>query len=304
MVQCSVCTEMFVRWEAYLSRLWQTLPQKWLSGEKNSCPNCGTLVHRKVFQVRSLIVPVVANVSVGAGFPATPFRPLGEHGPVLCLHRNVCQVRSLTVPIVVKRSGPDWVSSNTVLSTWGAWSSSLSAQKCLSGEKLTCPDCDKLLTRPQKCLSGEKLSCPDCGKRFDPDWVSSNTVLSTWGAWSSALAAPELFVRWSLAVLIVAKIYTWTFRFVFFWSKIAVCLSLGTPKGRPSYRRSLQPREHPALQNMKILYFFLFLWIIFFLLDPDPVPTAQVNADPQPCFWQYIVGTPYYGETWPGLSQS
>jgi hypothetical protein len=63
---------------------------------------------------------------------------------VLCLHRNVCQVRSLTVPIVAKRSGPDWVSSNTVLSTWGAWSSALSAQKCLSGEKLTCPDCDPL----------------------------------------------------------------------------------------------------------------------------------------------------------------
>jgi hypothetical protein len=29
-------------------------------------------------------------------------------------------------------------------------------------------------------------------------------------------------------------------------------------------------REHPALQNMKILYFFLFLWVIFALLDPDP----------------------------------
>jgi hypothetical protein len=28
-------------------------------------------------------------------------------------------------------------------------------------------------------------------------------------------------------------------------------------------------REHPALQNMKILYFFLFLWVIFALLDPD-----------------------------------
>ncbi len=28
--------------------------------------------------------------------------------------------------------------------------------------------------------------------------------------------------------------------------------------------------KHPALQNMKILYFFLFLWVIFPLLDPDP----------------------------------
>ncbi len=28
---------------------------------------------------------------------------------------------------------------------------------------------------------------------------------------------------------------------------------------------------------MKILYFFLFLWVIFALLDPDP--ETQINAD-------------------------
>jgi hypothetical protein len=31
---------------------------------------------------------------------------------------------------------------------------------------------------------------------------------------------------------------------------------------------------------MKILYFFLFLWVIFALLDPDPA--TQINADPDP----------------------
>jgi hypothetical protein len=31
---------------------------------------------------------------------------------------------------------------------------------------------------------------------------------------------------------------------------------------------------------MKILYFFLFLWVIFPLLDPDPDPATQINADP------------------------
>jgi hypothetical protein len=31
---------------------------------------------------------------------------------------------------------------------------------------------------------------------------------------------------------------------------------------------------------MKILYFFLFLWVIFSLLDPDPDPATQINADP------------------------
>jgi hypothetical protein len=31
---------------------------------------------------------------------------------------------------------------------------------------------------------------------------------------------------------------------------------------------------------MKILDFFLFLWVIFALLDPDPDPGTQNNADP------------------------
>jgi hypothetical protein len=37
---------------------------------------------------------------------------------------------------------------------------------------------------------------------------------------------------------------------------------------------------------MKILNFFLFLWLIFALLDLDPDPATQINADPdlQPCF--------------------
>jgi hypothetical protein len=29
-------------------------------------------------------------------------------------------------------------------------------------------------------------------------------------------------------------------------------------------------REHPALQSMKFLNFFLLLWVILALLDPDP----------------------------------
>jgi hypothetical protein len=34
---------------------------------------------------------------------------------------------------------------------------------------------------------------------------------------------------------------------------------------------SAHKREHPVLKNMKILDFFQFLWVIFALLDPDPV---------------------------------
>jgi hypothetical protein len=36
-------------------------------------------------------------------------------------------------------------------------------------------------------------------------------------------------------------------------------------------------REHPALQNVK-LHFFIFSWVIFALLNPDPA--TQINADP------------------------
>jgi hypothetical protein len=35
-----------------------------------------------------------------------------------------------------------------------------------------------------------------------------------------------------------------------------------------------------SLQNMKILYFFQLLWVIFALLDPDPA--TQIYADPDP----------------------
>jgi hypothetical protein len=42
-------------------------------------------------------------------------------------------------------------------------------------------------------------------------------------------------------------------------------------------------REHPTLQNMKILCCSLFLWEIFVLLDPDPVnQIVQIHSDPDP----------------------
>jgi hypothetical protein len=57
-------------------------------------------------------------------------------------------------------------------------------------------------------------------------------------------------------------------------------LSIALHKGRPSYRRSLKAlkREHPLLKNMKILDFFLFLWVIFALLDPDPDPLFECGS--------------------------
>jgi len=46
-------------------------------------------------------------------------------------------------------------------------------------------------------------------------------------------------------------------------------------------------KERPALQNMKFLNFFLLLWVIFDLLDPDPDPLTRLNPDPQP--WTQVL---------------
>ncbi len=60
----------------------------------------------------------------------------------------------------------------------------------------------------------------------------------------------------------------------FFLSKIVIYLSVGLHKGCPSYSRSLQP----SIENIsKFLNFFLFLWLIFALLDPDTDPLTLLN---------------------------
>ncbi len=59
----------------------------------------------------------------------------------------------------------------------------------------------------------------------------------------------------------------------FFRSKTTIYLSLGLHKGFPSYRRSLQPLKE-NIQNFKtmnLLIFFLLLWVIFALMDTDPL---------------------------------
>ncbi len=37
-------------------------------------------------------------------------------------------------------------------------------------------------------------------------------------------------------------------------------------------------RGHPTLQNMKFYKFFLLLWVIFALLDPDPDPDSEYGS--------------------------
>jgi len=51
-------------------------------------------------------------------------------------------------------------------------------------------------------------------------------------------------------------------------------------------------RGHPTLQNMNLNNFFLLLWVIFALLDPNPDLVTRLNPDPdpdpQPCPHQWL----------------
>jgi hypothetical protein len=92
----------------------------------------------------------------------------------------------------------------------------------------------------------------------------------------------------------------------FWWPKMEkIYLSLRLHKGCPSCRRSLQPSKE-NIQHFKTwnFLFFLFLWVIFALLDPDPDSESRSryrrsdliesgsNPDPDPkhCF-RYLSST-------------
>jgi hypothetical protein len=53
--------------------------------------------------------------------------------------------------------------------------------------------------------------------------------------------------------------------------KISFNLSIGLHKGQPSYWRTLQPSKENIQHYMKFLN-FLFLWLMFAFLNPDPDP--------------------------------
>jgi hypothetical protein len=61
------------------------------------------------------------------------------------------------------------------------------------------------------------------------------------------------------------KKYSRKFFYIFFYQKlIFICVQA---TGKPSALK----RELPALQKMKFINLFLCLWVIFALLDPDPI---------------------------------
>ncbi len=78
-----------------------------------------------------------------------------------------------------------------------------------------------------------------------------------------------------------------------FKSKNSIYLILGLQKGRPSYRRSpqLSKENIQNLKTWKFFTFFLFLWVIFTLPDPEiPDPIRIRNTAVQySSVWSVIV---------------
>jgi hypothetical protein len=78
------------------------------------------------------------------------------------------------------------------------------------------------------------------------------------------------------------KVYNWKkFLNKFFLSKIAIYLSLGLHKGRPSYRRSLQPSKEN--QHLKTWNFFTFLYFCRSLCPPGS--GSETNFFGSVFFW-------------------
>ena len=77
------------------------------------------------------------------------------------------------------------------------------------------------------------------------------------------------------------KIYSWKFNFYFLDCKNCNLLIPRPPERTPKLQEkpSAVKREHPVLKNMNSGFFSIW-WVIFALLDPDPDPTTQINADP------------------------
>ncbi len=66
---------------------------------------------------------------------------------------------------------------------------------------------------------------------------------------------------------------------IFLWSKIAIYLSVGLSQLQE--KTSVLKREHPVLKKIKFIN-FLFLTVIFALLDRDKDPGTPLTTDTYP----------------------
>jgi hypothetical protein len=84
----------------------------------------------------------------------------------------------------------------------------------------------------------------------------------------------------------------------FFFIITTIYISLSLHKGRPSYKKRLQlsKKRTSSTSKHEISKFFLLLWVIFALLDPDPdyeygsgstdPIESGSNSDPDPQPWE------------------
>jgi hypothetical protein len=66
--------------------------------------------------------------------------------------------------------------------------------------------------------------------------------------------------------------------FIIFWIENCNLLIFRPPKGRTSYRESLQPSKE-NVQHFKTWKFFTFSIFVGHFCPPDPDPATQINAD-------------------------
>jgi hypothetical protein len=96
----------------------------------------------------------------------------------------------------------------------------------------------------------------NCGSGSRPQCASGSGSRSQCGSGSGSSSRSRVLIDQKFE-----NIYSWEFYINIFFLKNCNYLSPGLPKGRPSYRRSLQPSKENIqhYQNMKILNFFLVL---------------------------------------------
>ncbi len=80
----------------------------------------------------------------------------------------------------------------------------------------------------------------------------------------------------------LSNFYSWTEN-LYFFIKNCNHLSVGLPKNVQATVKAFSPRKRTSSTskhtgNMKLLYFLLFLWVIFALLDPDPADKNQCRS--------------------------
>jgi hypothetical protein len=79
------------------------------------------------------------------------------------------------------------------------------------------------------------------------------------------------------------KIYSWKFSFNFFDQKLPFTYLYASLKDAQATGEAFSPQKRTSSTSKhENSVLFLFLWVIFALMDPDADPATQINADPDP----------------------